>query len=49
MTLRYPDPGFGSLDHAIPLSKGGSHSYANAQLAHLSCNLLKSDKIMVGA
>lgn len=30
-----------SLDHIIPLSKGGEHSYANTQLAHLSCNLSK--------
>ena len=25
-----------SLDHIIPISKGGEHSYANTQLAHLS-------------
>lgn len=31
-----------SLDHIIPLAKGGEHSYANTQLAHLSCNLSKS-------
>ena len=30
-----------SLDHIIPISKGGEHSYANTQLAHLSCNLRK--------
>jgi hypothetical protein len=30
-----------SLDHIIPISKGGEHSYANTQLAHLSCNLIK--------
>lgn len=33
-----------SLDHIIPLSKGGEHSYANTQLAHLSCNLRKGAK-----
>lgn len=30
-----------SLDHIIPISKGGEHSYANTQLAHLSCNIRK--------
>jgi len=34
-----------SLDHIIPLSKGGSHSYANTQLAHLSCNIKKGNRI----
>ena len=33
-----------SLDHIIPISKGGEHSYANTQLAHLSCNLSKGAK-----
>jgi 5-methylcytosine-specific restriction endonuclease McrA len=29
------------VDHVIPLSRGGEHSYANAQLAHPTCNLEK--------
>jgi 5-methylcytosine-specific restriction endonuclease McrA len=29
------------LDHIVPLSKGGEHSYANIQLAHAACNILK--------
>lgn len=33
-----------SLDHIIPISKGGEHSYANTQLAHLSCNIRKGAK-----
>ena len=33
-----------SLDHIIPLSKGGEHSYANTQLAHLSCNIRKGNR-----
>ncbi len=43
--LKYPDPLSPSLDHIIPLSKNGTHTYDNVQLAHLRCNLRKSDKI----
>ena len=38
-TLKYPHPLSQSLDHIIPLSRGGAHSKANVQLAHLSCNV----------
>lgn len=34
-----------SLDHRMPLSRGGAHSLANCQLAHLVCNLRKSNKL----
>jgi len=27
-----------SLDHVVPLSKGGGHTYANVVLAHRRCN-----------
>lgn len=43
--LKYPDPLSQSLDHIIPLSKGGTHTRNNVQLAHLRCNLRKSDKL----
>ena len=33
-----------SLDHIIPLAKGGEHSYRNVQLAHLKCNISKKDR-----
>lgn len=33
------------LDHILPLSKGGDHSYANTQCACRKCNGLKGDKI----
>lgn len=31
-----------SIDHVIPLSKGGEHSWDNVRLAHRLCNSLKS-------
>lgn len=30
-----------SIDHVVPLSKGGKHEWNNVQLAHLSCNSRK--------
>lgn len=32
-----------SIDHVIPLAKGGEHSWANVKLAHIICNIHKSD------
>lgn len=37
----YPDPMSASLDHVVPLSRGGSHTADNAQCAHLACNRRK--------
>jgi 5-methylcytosine-specific restriction endonuclease McrA len=34
----YPNPWSASIDHIIPLSKGGGHSRDNVQMAHLICN-----------
>lgn len=33
-----------SIEHIIPISKGGTHSWDNIKLAHISCNSKKSDK-----
>ena len=35
-----------SIDHIIPLAKGGTHTWNNIQLAHRHCNAIKSDKII---
>ena len=32
-----------SLDHIIPLSKGGDHTYQNCALAHMRCNSSKGN------
>lgn len=39
--LSYPDPMSVSLDHVIPLSRGGGHVESNVQCSHLSCNVQK--------
>lgn len=33
-----------SIDHVIPMSKGGTHIWGNVQLAHRRCNHLKGNK-----
>ena len=43
-TLAWPHPMSASLDHVIPIARGGEHSYANTQIAHLTCNIRKRDK-----
>lgn len=35
-----------SIEHVIPLSKGGKHSWDNVKLACMKCNTLKGDKII---
>lgn len=45
--LNWPDPGFFSIDHVIPVIKGGSHTYDNVQAAHLYCNMVKGSRTEV--
>lgn len=35
-----------NIDHKIPKSKGGANNRENYQLAHVSCNQQKGDKII---
>jgi 5-methylcytosine-specific restriction endonuclease McrA len=37
-------PRYPSIDHLLPLSRGGGHTWANVKLAHLSCNAIKRDR-----
>jgi 5-methylcytosine-specific restriction endonuclease McrA len=39
------DPRAPELDHIVPLSKGGEHSYLNAQCSCRACNLSKGSTI----
>src|SRR5688572_6836012 len=36
------------IDHIMPMSKGGAHSYANVQLSHRKCNRAKAAKVPKG-
>jgi hypothetical protein len=46
MLVAYPDPSYGSVDHIVPVSAGGSNDLSNLQLAHLSCNLRKGGRLI---
>ena len=35
-----------SIEHVVPVAKGGMHTWENVKLAHRKCNYLKSDEII---
>lgn len=41
----WPDDRSKSLDHIVPMSKGGGHVWSNVQAAHLGCNVDKADRM----
>lgn len=41
-------PNEGTIDHVMPLSKGGLHLWSNVQLLCRRCNTIKRDKVMPG-
>lgn len=43
--VKYPHPHYPTLDHIIPLIKGGWHREDNLQCTHLRCNISKSSKM----
>lgn len=46
MSLKFPHPLSATVDHIIPLARGGHPSaLENLQLAHLCCNRMKADKL----
>lgn len=46
--FKFPHPLSPCIDHIIPVAKGGHPSdIGNLQLAHMTCNRMKSDKLVV--
>lgn len=41
-------PNYPSIDHIKPISKGGSHTWENVQVAHIECNWRKNDSFNGG-
>lgn len=46
MDAKFPHPWSPTLDHIIPINKGGDHLYVNLQAAHFRCNTAKGDRIL---
>lgn len=46
---KYFGPTSPTIDHIIPMSKGGGHVWDNVQVAHAICNSIKRDSIEVEA
>jgi predicted nucleic acid-binding Zn ribbon protein len=44
---KFPAPFSPSIDHIIPISRGGDHIPENTQCTHLSCNMRKSNNLEV--
>lgn len=42
--LQWPDPLCATIDHVIPIVKGGPDSPDNVQLSHARCNMSKGDR-----
>ncbi len=48
-SLRHPHLLSATVDHIVPLVKGGTHTWGNVQAAHFSCNSKKGARIPAGA
>lgn len=46
---RWPSPDSVTIDHIIPVSKGGTHDERNLQCAHARCNVRKGAKMQEAA
>lgn len=44
-SLKFPDVLAATLDHIIPISRGGKHERSNAQAAHHRCNSAKGNRM----
>lgn len=44
--LRKPNPMAATVDHLVPLCKGGTHTWDNVAPAHAACNFAKGDMLL---
>lgn len=44
-SMRYPSKFLATLDHIVPIMRGGTHIRVNVQLAHSHCNIAKGDRL----
>jgi 5-methylcytosine-specific restriction endonuclease McrA len=43
--FKHPHSFSASIDHKVPLARGGTNALSNLQLAHLGCNTRKQDSL----
>lgn len=44
---QYPDPMSASLDHIVPISRGGTHEPSNVRLTHWICNCVRGNRTLI--
>lgn len=44
-SLRFPNPEAATIEHVIPLSRGGTHDLENVRPAHAYCNFNKGNLV----
>ena len=42
---RFPHLMAATVDHIIPISKGGTHTWSNTRAAHAKCNFTRGDSL----
>lgn len=43
-TKKAPHPNSPTVDHVVPIYKGGTHSWGNVRCAHFGCNSYRGDR-----
>jgi 5-methylcytosine-specific restriction endonuclease McrA len=43
-SLKHTDPAYGTIDHVVPITRGGTNELSNLRLAHHRCNSAKGNR-----
>lgn len=43
--VAYPDMDSASIDHIVPISRGGKHTLSNVRATHLRCNIARGNRV----